>query len=119
MPGADSRTHRAGHEGGRAHTCRGPEQTTILACPLPRHAVDRFLATTLFYTIGQWTIQEGLNGFKRGSSLPIFPSRIRGEALTIRRTTRAMISALRRVPRWSPGRRGPAPGTEPPGTLCD
>ena len=31
----------------------------------PRHAVDRFLEHNVFYTIGQWTIQEGWNGFER------------------------------------------------------
>jgi hypothetical protein len=34
----------------------------------PRHAVDRFLEHNVFYTIGQCTIQEGWNGFKRGSN---------------------------------------------------
>ena len=34
----------------------------------PRHAVDRFLEHNVFYTIGQCTIQEGWNGFKRGAS---------------------------------------------------
>ena len=34
----------------------------------PKHAVDRFLEHNVFYTIGQCTIQEGWNGFKRGAS---------------------------------------------------
>jgi len=34
----------------------------------PRHAVDRFLEHNLFYARGQCTIQEGWNGFKRGSN---------------------------------------------------
>ncbi len=34
----------------------------------PSRAVDRFLEHNVFYTMGQCTIQEGLNGFKRGAS---------------------------------------------------
>ncbi len=37
-----------------------------MACLFPRHAVDRFLEHNVFYTMGQCTIQEGWNGFKRG-----------------------------------------------------